>query len=630
MCGFVAIVNNNGEPVHQITIERMLHPITHRGPDDYGIALESQVGLGFRRLSILDLSPLGHQPMNSADGRYTVVFNGEIYNYLELREQLQALGHNFRSTGDTEVLLTAYQHWGPSCVERFNGMWAFVIHDRAERLVFGSRDRFGIKPLYRWHGQRQMLFASEIKAIRASGLYHGGVNPRLCAAYLHEEKLDETNESFYEGIVQVPPGHCFELKLDRGHYREWPFWNLENAQEVPHPDAAEEFAQAFDDAMLLHMRSDVPLGVNLSGGLDSTAILCEAARIRARDGADTPLLAFSYQDKVFDESRYIKDTLAQTGARLVQMELTPQQLWNSIPQVLAAQDEPTHAMSAMIGYHLSALARQHGVKVVLNGQGADEVLAGYGSYFSVRWLELMRQGRAWTAWQEVKNYTAAHGGKPGERYAGLLKPVITAPLKSWLTRLTAKRAAKQRLASAASRPWLNPDLAGQLAPLQSQGPPGLRNVLVNSIQQAPLPLYLRVEDRNSMAHSIESRLPFLDHRLVSLAFSLGPEWKIKGPWNKYILREAMRGRIPESVRSRVDKMGFSTSSGEWLRGPLKAQLLDVVSDPSFKASPFFRHAEFARMTQQHLSGEATHTGKLLNAVQIHIWSQQGTQAGPKR
>jgi len=565
--------------------------------------------------------------MNSNDGRYTIVFNGEIYNYLELCKELEALGYRFRSTGDTEVLLTAYQQWGSSCVERFNGMWAFVIHDRERRLVFGSRDRFGIKPLYRWQGLHQMLFASEIKAIRASGLYQGGVNLRACAAYLHETRLDETNESFFEGIVQLSPGHCFELTLDGGHYSEWSFWSLENAQEAPHPHAAEEFAQAFEDAMRLHMRSDVPLGVNLSGGLDSTAILCEAARVRARDGADTPLLAFAYQDKVFDESRYIKDTLAQTGARLIQMELSPQQLWNSIPNVLAMQDEPVHSMAAVIGYHLSALAQQHGVKVVLNGQGADEVLAGYGNYFKVRWLDLMREGRAWAAWQEVRDFTASHGGNAAKRFSTLIRPTISAPLKGLMSDHMSKWSENQRHTLAASRPWLVPDLAAHLAPLKPQGPPGLRNVLANSIRQAPMPLYLRVEDRNSMAHSIESRLPFLDHRLVSLAFSFKSEWKIRGPWNKYVLREAMRGRIPESVRSRVDKMGFSTSSAEWLRGPLKSQLLEVVNDPSFKVSPYFRHDEFSRMTQQHLSGAEIHTGKLINAVQIHIWAQQqGSQS----
>jgi asparagine synthase (glutamine-hydrolysing) len=622
MCGIVAVINTKAQPASGDVIERMLAPIVHRGPDDSGIALDGPVGLGFRRLSILDLSPQGHQPMNSADGRYTVIFNGEIYNYIELREQLIAKGHRFHSTGDTEVLLAAYEHWGTSCVERFNGMWAFLIYDRTRQLVFGSRDRFGIKPLYRWQGPQQMLFASEIKAIRASGLYHGGMNPRACAAFLYEAQMDETSESFFEGIVQVPPGHSFELTLNGGGYREWSFWNLDSLHEELHPHAAEEFAHLFEDAMRLHLRSDVPVGINLSGGLDSTAILCEAARIRTREGADTPLLAFCYQDKVFDESRYIKDTLALTGARMVNLELSPQQLWDSMPRVLEAQGEPVHAMSAMIGYHLSALAHQHGVKVVLNGQGADEILGGYGSYFHVHWLGLMRRGRPGAAWREIKDYTAAHGGSSAAGFRSLIKPTIAEPLKNTLPRTATKRANQMRLAAARSRSWLHPDLADHLMPLSPQGPGSLRKALADSVRRAPLPLYLRVEDRNSMAHSVEVRLPFLDYRLVSLAFRLAPEWKIRGPWNKYVLREAMRGRIPESVRSRVDKMGFSTSSADWLRGPLKTQLLEVLNDPSFKASPLYHHANFEVITQSHISGSATHTGKLLAAVQLHIWQQQ--------
>ncbi len=501
-------------------------------------------------------------------------------------------------------------------------MWAFLIHDRNRQVVFGSRDRFGIKPLYRWQSPEQMLFASEIKAIRASGLYKGGMNLRVCAAFLYEARLDESNESFFDGIVQVPPGHNFELRLSDSSYREWSYWSLDSFTEEPHPNAAEEFAHVFAESMRLHMRSDVPLGVNLSGGLDSTAIICEAARVRAREGADTPLLAFCYQDKVFDESRYIKDTLALTGARAVNLTLGPEQLWDSMPKVLEAQDEPTHAMSAMIGYHLAALARQHGVIVVLTGQGADEAMAGYGSYFSIHWQAMMRRGRVGSARREMKEFAAAHTNASNPGTHSLIRPAIFDWIKNAAPRLTAKRAEAQRQASARSRKWLNPDLAAHLAPLNLPVPTTLRNTLTDSVRRAPLPLYLRVEDRNSMAHSVESRLPFLDHRLVSLAFQLGPEWKLRGPWNKYVLREGMRGRIPESVRSRVDKMGFSTSSSDWLRGPLKSQLLEVLNDPSFKKSSLYMHPEFAQLTQQHIANESTHTGKLLAAVQLHIWQRQ--------
>ncbi|MEO8164280.1 MAG: asparagine synthase C-terminal domain-containing protein [Betaproteobacteria bacterium] len=276
------------------------------------------------------------------------------------------------------------------------------------------------------------------------------------------------------------------------------------------------------------------------------------------------------------------DTLQQTGAQVVNLTLSPEQLWDSMPAVLEAQDEPVHAMSAMIGYHLAALARQHGVKVILNGQGADEVLGGYGNYFRVRWIELIRQGRLRLAQQEITRYASEHLASPGPELRSLIKPSISSFVREKAPDFTSRRDELTRRASARARSWLNPDLIDHLTPLARPQPWGLRNVLADSIRRAPLPLYLRIEDRNSMAHSIEARVPFLDHRLVEFAFQLGSEWKVRGPWNKFVLREAMRGRIPESVRSRVDKMGFSTSSADWLRGPLKTRVLEVLGDPGFK------------------------------------------------
>ncbi len=605
-------------------LSRMLGAIVHRGPDDTGIELDGSVGLGFRRLSILDLSPLGHQPMSSPDGRQTIVFNGEIYNFRELRADLQALGHRFLSTGDTEVLLAAYRQWGPSCLERLNGMWAFVIHDRARNLVFGSRDRFGMKPLYRWRGERQIAFASEIKSIRASGLYHGGLNRRAAAAFLYDIRLDETEETFFDGIVAVPPGHAFELALDGG-YREWPFWRLDAVAEARHPDPAGAFAELFEGAMRIHLRSDVPVSVNLSGGLDSSSILCATARLRAAAGADAPLLAFCYLDKAFDERRYIDDTLAQTGARMVPLTLSPRQLWDSLPQVLAAQDEPVHAMSALIGYHLFRLAHEHGVKVVLNGQGADEALAGYGSYFRDRWMELARVGLLLQLWREIRDFSDGHGGDARQRYRHVLERTALTPLRSAATHCLGRQALWQRrLKHARQQHWLNPALAEQLPRPEPFGPDAtdLRHSLLHSVRTAPLPLYLRIEDRNSMAHSVEARLPFLDHRLVELEFSLRSHWKIRGRWNKHVLREAMRGRIPEAVRSRVDKMGFSTSSGEWFRGVLKEPLRELIRAAGRDHPDFFEAAELDRRLQGHFDGRENNTGKLLAVVQFHLWQQQ--------
>jgi len=619
MCGFVALLDPQC-PAEAIEprLLRMLSTLVHRGPDDHGTWVDGTVGLGFRRLSILDLSPAGHQPMTSADGDCTIVFNGEIYNYLELRKELQALGHVFRSSGDTEVLLTAYRQWGADCLPRLNGMWAFVIHDRARGRLFGSRDRFGIKPLYRWQDGGRLVLASEIKAIRASGLWKGGMNLRTCAAYLHDQRLDDSNQTFYDGIEQVPAGHAFEVDM-AGRTREWAYWQLGDIVEEPHPDPAGAFAELFEDAMRLHMRSDVPVGVNLSGGLDSTAIICAAARLRAESGSGAELLAFCFQDKRFDESRYITDTLALTGARLVPLNVTPAALWDSLPRVLAFQDEPMHSMTALVGYQLMGLAASHGVKVVLNGQGADEVLGGYGSYFFDHWADLLRRGQLGQARREIAAFSQAHGGSARERFLRSARMALRQSMRHWP--LVGGPSAARQQARARARRWLSPDLAAHLPPAPGPGI-GLADVLGRAVGQAPLPLYLRVEDRNSMAHSIEVRLPFLDWRLVKLAFSLPASQKLNGPWNKYVLRESMRGRIPESVRSRVDKMGFPTDAAAWLRGPLYEPMRELIHDPGFRSNPLFDANRLAEDLEAHKTGSVNHTDRLFDAAQMHLWQKQ--------
>lgn len=622
MCGLVTIVHLNGEAAAEPLVQRMLSSIVHRGPDDAGISIVGSVGMGFRRLSILDLSPLGHQPMDSRDGRLTIIFNGEIYNFVELRRELEGLGHSFRSSGDTEVLLTAYQQWGPDCLRRLNGMWAFVVLDRERDLLFGARDRFGMKPLYRWQNGHHAIFASEIKAIRASGLYPERLNLRSCAAFFHEARLDDTTETFFEGIDHVPAGHAFEFDLGSGKYKQWSYWDLQTIEEVDVPGAPAAFAELFEDAMRVHMRSDVPVGVNLSGGLDSTSILCAAARLRARATATDLLLAFCYMDPQFDESRYIEDTLIQTGAELVRLEMTPVQLWDSLPRVLSFQDEPVHSMTALVGFHLMGLAASRGVKVILNGQGADETIAGYGSYFRDYWYELARKGALGTAMREISAYAAAHGGSGRELLARTLRHTVQTTLRS--SRTYRALAARRRQSRAINQEWINPDLVRHLRSRDQDDQMDLRAVLTRAVTMDPLPLYLRVEDRNSMAHSIEVRLPFLDHRLVGLLFGLQSNWKLRGPWNKFVLREAMRGRIPESVRSRVGKMGFPTSSREWFRGPLYERLREIIHDRAFREHGLLRADALASVLEDHRAGNVAHTGKLFAAVQFHLWR---TQAG---
>lgn len=251
--------------IERSAVERMADSLFHRGPDDSGIYLDASVGMGFRRLSILDLSEAGHQPMVTADQQYVLVFNGEIFNYVELRAELITLGYEFRSSGDSEVLLAAYREWGRECLAKLNGMWAFVIYDRRRRCLFGSRDRFGVKPLYVSRVDGVVQFASEIKALRASGYLRTGINWKTAAAFLLEGRLDSQAETFYEGIEEIPPGSGFEVGLD-GTWQQWLFWSLESLSPTIVENPADTFADLFEDSVRIRMRSDVPVGVCLSGG----------------------------------------------------------------------------------------------------------------------------------------------------------------------------------------------------------------------------------------------------------------------------------------------------------------------------------------------------------------------------
>ncbi|MCC2641098.1 MAG: asnB [Nitrospira sp.] len=620
MCGIAVAIGLNGRPIERVAIEKMATSLLHRGPDDSGIYMDSSVGMGFRRLSILDLSEAGHQPMVSEDGQYVLVFNGEIFNYVELRAELRQLGYQFRSSGDSEVLLAAYRQWGRECLSKLNGMWAFVIYDRPHRRIFGSRDRFGVKPLYYSCSTEVIQFASEIKALRASGYVQSQLDWRTASKFLLEGRLDNQVETFYEGIQQISAGSGFEVTLD-GTWNQWSFWSLDALSPVVSNNPAETFADLFEDSVRIRMRSDVPVGVCLSGGLDSTAIICAAARQRD-NGAERQtesLQAFCYMAKEFDESKYIADTLTQTGAQLRQLETSPAELWNDLRKVLWFQDEPVHTMTAVVGYQLMRLAASQGIRVVLNGQGADETIGGYSSYFQDQWVALIRQGRMREAWQAVSLYTAAHGGNSRMRFTD----VVTRSLSWEMYRIRAYRrwAQVRRQARLRKNPWFSNDLAQYL--VNDNTPPTsgtLSDSLKQSVVSSPLPLYLRIEDRNSMGNSVEARLPFLDYRLVSFVAGLSDDWKIRGPWNKYVLREGMRGRIPESVRGRVDKMGFPTASKKWFAHDLYEPLRDMLASRAVRERGIYNAGALLTDLDRHRRGEVDLANNLFHVAEFEILS----------
>src|SRR5215207_7648778 len=319
MCGFVGFLASSDESAPTADwMASLIDTIAHRGPDDHGILIDGRAALGFRRLSILDLSQAGHQPMTSRDGTLSMVFNGEIYNYLELRTELLALGHRFVSSGDTEVLLAAYAQWGRRCVDRLVGMYAFCVIDRRTSTMFVARDRLGIKPLYVVSHPRGVLFASELKAIRRSGLWGGALNVSRFAQFLsagRTEEVPDDEATYLEGVQQILPGHSCTLRFDGTRVDEQ-YWTPPREEEHTREDAVPRFLATFDDAMRLHMRSDVPVGVMLSGGMDSVSIACTMAQLAGTARTGQALHAFCYMSEDFDETRQLEDTIAQTGATM--------------------------------------------------------------------------------------------------------------------------------------------------------------------------------------------------------------------------------------------------------------------------------------------------------------------------
>jgi len=634
MCGIVGMIGLNGRHANRGILEAMSAAIRHRGPDDSGSYVDGSVGLASRRLSILDLSSTGHQPMLSPDGQTVLAFNGEIYNYIELRDELQASGHNFRSTGDSEVLLHAYLEWGRECLDKLNGMWAFLIYDARQRKLFGSRDRFGKKPLYYYRSRDEVFFGSEIKALLASGAHQGQPNWDKIACLLLGEGLDQQDEdglTFYAGIQQLPAGHAFELSLD-GSFKQWRFWSLQHEVtdcEGSAPDPVRQFSELFENACSIRTRSDVPIGVLLSGGIDSTSILCSLAN---KPGVKS-LSAFSYQAPERDESGYLRDVFNQTGVRVIPCKVDPSRLWDSLQETLWYQDEPVHSMAAVVHHELYRTASLHGVKVVLNGGGADEYLAGYPSYFRDYWCTLLKAGHVSEAWKEIADHCALRGGSSWVVFRNSLGHLLRSELRR--VRAYRKLAARRQRSEFGDNPWFTRELADCWKNNSGREylAPSLDNALKRSVAVAPLPLYLRIDDRASMAHSVEARVPFLDYRLVSLAFQLPDRWKMRGPWNKFVLREAMRGRIPESVRSRVEKWGFPVPGKDWFASCLSQQVEDLLESQQVRERGIYKLDQIRKDYDLHKKGLSDISGRLFDIVQFELWSRlenaQRTATQPK-
>lgn len=599
----------------------MTDAIQHRGPDDSGIDIAENAIVGFRRLAILDMSPAGHQPMRSVDGTIVLTFNGEIYNYVELRSELVSLGRAFRSSGDTEVLLAAYEEWGEAVVDRLRGMFAFCLVDTARKKTFVARDRFGIKPLFMYQSVEGVIFSSEIKCIRRSGLVEATPNLPRFARFLttgRTESLNGEGETFLEGISQVHAGEIIRID-ENGRLTRRYYWTPESAA-VDRSGDSRKIGQQFDEAITLHLRSDVPVGVMLSGGIDSVAITCRwvanAFGGRAPAGA---VQAFSYLSEKYPETTQLNDTIEMTGVHANYLtDSSSNSLWDSLPEVMWHHDEPFHSPTVLVGHALYGFAKRNGIKVVLSGQGADEVFAGYPAYAENLMLSLAIQGRLGALLSQAR-VISEHGG-PSVRHTMMrtLRMLRSFVLGSTtrMQRLSGRRALTRSAGfSLLSRDFRS--LAVESAVPIRELP--LDATLRNAIRFGSLPQYLQVEDRNSMAHSIESRVPFLDHPLVELALRLPDERLFWDGWNKIGLRESLKARIPASVGDRREKFGFPTSARDWFSNELHAKLSQLLLDGPLASSGWVRMGSLERLLTEHRSQVANHSDVLFAAAQAAVW-----------
>jgi len=597
MCGLAGIVDHDRPPDRR-TVEQMLDGLAHRGPDGRGVHENGAACLGHLRLAIIDLSDAGLQPM--VDGELYLLHNGEIYNYLELREELRAHGHRFRTETDSEVILAAYREWGERCVERFNGMWAFVIWNTRTRTLFCSRDRLGIKPFYyRLDGSR-FSFASEPWPLRGSG-----ANLRAVRDYVEQGYLDQRGETFFDGVVRMPPAHSLTFGPDG--LRLHRYWRLE-PRDAPR-DAVEAVRETFLDAVRLQLRSDVPVGTCLSGGIDSSSI---AVAVAQHGHEHQKTVTAYFEDPGFDERPYAQAVVDRTGADAHWVTFDAADLVGDLPAIVAAQGEPFGSTSICAGWYVMRAAKRAGLTVMLDGQGGDEIFAGYRASFGYRLSDLIRAGHVSEAARELRDFTQVHG----PRWAAVALATPHVPERVRL-------AARGRLRGATG--LLGPGLRALPPTAETNGavfPDRLRRQLHVLLTRRGLPELLRYEDRNSMAHSLEARVPLLDHRLVELAFSLPGGELLRGGETKSVLRRALAGLLPQQVARRRDKLGFVTPEARFLRGPLGDFAADVFASQAFRERGFVDAAAARRRLDRHRSGDLRAGMELWRALNLELWARR--------
>ncbi len=634
MCGIAGLIDKGGVDVSQIPV--MLQVLSHRGPDDSGYLLytpegvqlchasavpkqRAEVALAHRRLSIVDLSANGWQPMGSCDGRYYIVFNGEIYNYVELREELRHLGNTFRSSSDTEVLLTGFAQWGPAVLSRLVGMFAFALLDTHDRKVYLVRDFFGIKPLYYATIAGGVAFASELKGLLKFSSVARDANPERLLLYLRHGVTDHGCDTLFSAIQQVPSGHYLEISIDAPRAMHLAcYWRptVQERRDISFDEAADELRELFLQSIRLHLRSDVPVGAALSGGIDSASIVMAMRKLEP--GLDIQTFSYVADDTKLTEESWIDIVVAASQATGHKVSPTPDELVGDLDQLTFTQDEPFGSTSIYAQYRVFQMAHHAGIKVMLDGQGADEILGGYRYYMGARLASLIRQNR----WNEATQFLMRSSQWPG---AGkllllfsaadhLLPQSIQPPLRAMI--------GKDLMPRWLSGAWFARNGVSARPLNYSPASDILHQSLCRELTQTSLPHLLRYEDRNSMAFSIESRVPFLTPQLVDFMFSLPEHYIISGDGtSKAVFRRAMRGILPDAILNRRDKIGFATPERNWL-GALNGWVGQHMSSEVAHSIPFLNLRFMEEDWKRVLDGRRPFDFRFWRSLNLIRWTEQ--------
>jgi len=599
-----------------------LNAMHRRGPDDKGAEFypvgSATVGLAQARLSIIDLSSAGHQPMHTQDGRWAIVFNGEIYNYRELRAELQAAGQRFVSDSDTEVLLAAWARWGAACLPRLLGMFAFAVLDRKQHTLTCVRDAFGIKPFFYTSGAEGFRFASEVPALLALLPSKPALNWQRAYDYLLHGDYDSGADTFYAGVQHLLPGHSLSVDLATGLAGPAQRWWQPQIEERPNwkfADAVEQVREQFLQNIRLHLRSDVPLGAALSGGIDSSAVVCAMRHV----APDLPIHTFSFIAAGSDvnEEQWVDRINTYVGAVPHKITVTGAELARDLDDMIRCQGEPFGSTSIYAQYRVFQLAKERGITVTLDGQGADEMLAGYNGYPGQRLHSLLETGRPRQAWQFAQHWAQWPGRSllmAGKTLAGQLSQ---GALYQALRTMHAGGAQPDRLNTAALHEHGVRTRFPHTQPTHTLRGRRVVAELALALQQRGLPALLRHGDRNSMRFSVESRVPFLTPEMVNLLLSM-PEHFLISPQGetKSVFRAAMRGIVPDEVLNRRDKIGFATPEQDWLLGMAPTVHLWLQADLQL---PFIKQAQMLQAFDAIVAGKKPFSWQVWRWVNFSRW-----------